>query len=150
MRIVLQRVSCASVSIDTRITGQIGRGLLIFVGVETADDHADGQWLAEKLVKLRIFPDDAGHMNLSIRNIAGEILVVSQFTLHASTHKGTRPSFNRAARPELAIPLYEQFVVQLSTALGRPVATGEFGANMQVSLTNDGPVTLVIDSKQRE
>jgi D-tyrosyl-tRNA(Tyr) deacylase len=150
MRVVLQRVSCASVAIDARITGQIGRGLLILVGVEDADNVADGQWLAEKLVKLRIFPDDAGQMNLSILDVAGEILVVSQFTLHASTHKGTRPSFNRAARPELAIPLYDQFVLQLSTALGRTVATGKFGTHMQVSLANDGPVTLVIDSKQRE
>ena len=150
MRIVLQRVSCASVAVDARITGQIGRGLLIFIGVEAADDTADGQWLAEKLVKLRIFPDEAGQMNRSIRDISGEILVISQFTLHASTHKGTRPSFNRAARPELAIPLYEQFVVQLSAALGRTVATGKFGADMQVSLTNDGPVTLMLDSKQRE
>jgi D-tyrosyl-tRNA(Tyr) deacylase len=150
MRIVIQRVSSAKVSVGTRVTGQIGRGFLILLGIEHDDTAADGEWLAQKTAKLRVFPDDAGQMNRSLADIGGEALVVSQFTLHASTQKGTRPSFNRAARPEVAVPLYAQFVAQLSTALGRPVQTGEFGAMMDVELTNDGPVTLIIDSKARE
>lgn len=150
MRVVLQRVSSARVTIAGRVAGQIERGLLIFVGIEAADTAADGEWLAQKIGKLRIFADAAGHMNLSVVDIAGGILLISQFTLHASTQKGTRPSFNAAARPEHARPLYEQFITQLSTALGRPVQTGEFGAYMDVALVNDGPVTLVIDSKTRE
>ena len=150
MRLVIQRVSSASVTIGGRVAGQIGRGLLIFVGIETADTATDGEWLAEKVIKLRIFPDGTGLMNRSIADIEGQILLVSQFTLHASTRKGTRPSFNHAARPEHAAPLWQQFSAQLSGALGRPVATGEFGADMQVALVNDGPVTLVMDSKLRE
>ena len=150
MRIVLQRVTSASVTIDGIVTGRIGRGLLVLLGVEGTDTEADGAWLAQKLVKLRIFGDDAGEMNRSILDLAGEILVVSQFTLYASTAKGTRPSFNAAARPEIARPLYDQFKAQLGAALGRPVASGEFGAMMQVALVNDGPVTLIIDSKVRE
>ncbi|RXK56009.1 D-tyrosyl-tRNA(Tyr) deacylase [Oleiharenicola lentus] len=150
MRVVLQRVSSASVTIDGRVSGQIGRGLLILQGIEAADTAADGEWLAQKITKLRIFPDDAGQMNKSVADIGGDLLLVSQFTLHASTAKGTRPSFNAAARPETARPLYEQFIVQLGTALGRPVQTGEFGAMMQVTLTNDGPVTLIIDSHSRD
>lgn len=150
MRVVIQRVSSASVTIAGRITGRIERGLLVFVGMEAADTTADGDWLAQKLAKLRIFADEAGQMNKSVVDIAGDILLISQFTLHASTAKGTRPSFNAAARPEHAKPLYAQFIAQLSTALGRPVQTGEFGAMMDVALVNDGPVTLVIDSKSRE
>jgi D-tyrosyl-tRNA(Tyr) deacylase len=150
MRVVIQRVSSASVTIAGRVAGQIDRGLLVFVGIESADTSADGDWLAQKLVKLRIFTDDAAQMNRSVADIGGGILLISQFTLHASTAKGTRPSFNAAARPEHAKPLYEQFIGQLSAALGRPVQTGEFGAMMAVALVNDGPVTLIIDSKQRE
>ncbi|MEN9404500.1 MAG: hypothetical protein RL091_3203 [Verrucomicrobiota bacterium] len=149
MRLVIQRVSSASVSVDGRTTGEIARGLLVLVGIETADTEADGQWLAEKLTKLRIFADATGQMNLSVTDIAGGVLVVSQFTLHASTAKGTRPSFNAAARPEQARGLYDRFVAQITALLGYPVQTGEFGAMMQVQLLNDGPVTLIIDSKQR-
>ena len=150
MRIVLQRVTSASVAIDGQITGQIGRGLLVFLGIEESDNATDGQWLAEKITKLRIFADTGRQMNLSVRDVSGGILLISQFTLHASTQKGTRPSFHRAASPAHAEPLYEQFIGQLSTALGRAVVTGKFGADMQVSLINDGPVTLIIDSQQRE
>ena len=150
MRVVLQRVSSASVTIDGRVTGKIDRGLVVLVGIEGADTPADGEWLAQKIAKLRIFADDVGQMNLSLADINGGILLISQFTLHASTQKGARPSFNKAARPEHARPLYEQFVAQLSSVPGRQVRTGEFGAMMQVALVNDGPVTLVIDSKQRE
>lgn len=149
MRVILQRVSSASVTIGTRVAGQIDRGLLVFVGIEGADTPADGEWLAAKIVKLRIFADAAGQMNLSVADIGGGLLLISQFTLHASTQKGTRPSFNAAARPELARPLYDRFIAQLTAALGRPVATGEFGAMMQIALVNDGPVTLILDSKQR-
>ena len=150
MRVVIQRVSSASVTVSGRVIGQIGRGLLVFVGIVADDAAADGAWLAQKLTKLRIFADDAGQMNQSVADIGGGILLVSQFTLHASTAKGTRPSFNAAARPEHARPLYELFITQLSAALGRPVQTGEFGAMMDVALVNDGPVTLIIDSKTRD
>jgi len=150
MRIVLQRVSSAQVTIHGRIAGQIGRGLLILVGIENTDTEADGEWLAKKAVSLRIFPDEAERMSQSVADIGGGILLISQFTLHASTQKGARPSFNAAARPEHAQPLYEKFITQLAGALGRPIATGEFGAMMQVALLNDGPVTLVLDSKLRE
>ena len=158
MRILVQRVSSASVTIAGQVMGRIDRGLVVFVGIESADTAADGEWLAQKIVKLRIFADEAacpepgrgGQMNRSVVDIGGGILVISQFTLHASTQKGTRPSFNHAARPEQARPLYEQFIRQVTLALGRPVAAGEFGADMQVALVNDGPVTIIIDSKQRE
>lgn len=150
MRVVLQRVSSARVTIEGRVAGEIGRGLLLLQGIEAADTATDGEWLAQKIAKLRIFPDDAGQMNRSVVDCDGEILLVSQFTLHASTAKGTRPSFHAAARPEHARPLYEQFITQLGAALGRPVATGEFGAMMEVALVNDGPVTLILDSKVKE
>lgn len=150
MRVIIQRVSSASVTIHERISGQIGRGLLVFVGVEESDTADDGEWLAGKIVKLRIFADEQQQMNKSVRDIGGGILLISQFTLHASTQKGARPSFHRAGKPAHAQPLYEQFIAQLSAALGHPVATGAFGADMQVALVNDGPVTLVIDSKLRE
>lgn len=150
MRAVLQRVSHADVSIAGRVAGAIDRGLLVLLGIGRDDTPADAEWLIQKIVRLRIFPDDAGQMNRSVQDIAGGLLVVSQFTLLASTRKGTRPSFNDAARPELARPLYEQFLQLAAAALGRPVAAGEFGADMQVTLVNDGPVTLVLDSRQRE
>ena len=150
MRLVIQRVSSASVTIAGRVAGRIGRGLLVFVGIEDADTSADGEWLAQKIVRLRIFADESGHMNLSVQEVGGGILLISQFTLHASTQKGARPSFNQAGRPEHAKPLYEHFIAQLSAALGRPIQTGEFGAYMDIALVNDGPVTLIIDSKQRE
>ncbi len=158
MRVVLQRVSSASVTIEGRITGAIERGLLVLVGIESADTPADGEWLAQKIIRLRIFSGKAASegsgredlMNQSVAGIGGGILLVSQFTLHASTRKGTRPSFNAAARPEQARPLYDEFIRQLGAALGQPVQTGEFGAMMQVRLVNDGPVTLLLDSKLRE
>lgn len=150
MRVVLQRVSSAQVTVDGATVGEIGPGLLLLLGVGHTDTEDDARWLAEKVTALRIFEDDAGKMNRSVVDTAGGILVVSQFTLLASTRKGTRPSFNDAARPETAIPLYERFVACATSALGRPIATGRFGAMMQVSLVNDGPVTLVLDSKLRE
>ncbi len=150
MRAILQRVSSASVTIANEQVGAINQGLMILLGVAPNDTDADALWLAEKIAALRIFPDADGKMNLSVRDISGEILVVSQFTLFASTRKGTRPSFTDAAKPDLAIPLYEKFCALCASALGRPVATGRFGAEMSVALVNDGPVTLIIDSQQRE
>jgi D-aminoacyl-tRNA deacylase len=150
MRAVIQRVSRADVKIGGNLAGEIGPGLLVLLGIAREDTAADGEWLAEKLVRLRIFADDAGQMNRSLQETGGGILVVSQFTLLASTRKGTRPSFNGAADPGPAKALYELFLRQIATALSRPVACGEFGAEMQVSLVNDGPVTLIVDSKQRE
>lgn len=150
MRAVIQRVSNASVSIAGQVNGQIGRGLLVLVAVEEADSAEDIEWLSGKIVRLRIFPDDEGLMNRSVQDIGGEVLLISQFTLFASTKKGNRPSFLRSARPEIAIPLYEQFKARMAQDLGKSVATGEFGADMQVNLTNDGPVTISMDSKARE
>ena len=150
MRAVVQRVSSASVSIDGAVVGEIGPGLMVLLGVAEGDTPADGAWLAQKIAQLRIFADDADRMNRSVQDIAGGVLVVSQFTLFASTRKGTRPSFNGAAAPELANSLYQDFVRQLEALLGRPVPTGRFGAMMQVALVNDGPVTLLIDTKTRE
>ena len=150
MRAVVQRVSSASVSIDGAVVGEIGPGLMVLLGVAEGDTPADGAWLAQKIAQLRIFADEADRMNRSVQDIAGGVLVVSQFTLFASTRKGTRPSFNAAAAPELANSLYQDFVRQLETLLGRPVPTGRFGAMMQVALVNDGPVTLLIDTKTRE
>ena len=150
MRIVVQRVSSASVTVKQQITGQIGRGLLVLVGMEEADQQEDVEWIAGKIVNLRIFPDEQGVMNRSCLESAGEILLVSQFTLHALTKKGNRPSYIRAARSEVAIPIYEQLIQRLAAMLGKPIATGIFGADMQVSLTNDGPVTIWIDSKNKE
>ena len=150
MRVVLQRVAKARVTVDAAVVGEIGPGLLVLLGIGCKDTDDDARWLAEKILALRIFEDENGRMNRSVRDAAGELLVVSQFTLLASTRKGARPSFNDAAPPDLAIPLYESFIRHASVALGRPVATGKFGAMMAVELTNDGPVTLVIDSKQRE
>jgi D-tyrosyl-tRNA(Tyr) deacylase len=150
VRVVLQRVSSASVTIAGEVVGQVDRGLLVLVGIAQTDTEEDGAWLAAKIAAMRIFPDDAGQMNRSVRDIGGGILAISQFTLFASTRKGTRPSFNDAGKPELARPLYEKFLEQLAEALGKPVAHGEFGADMKVSLVNDGPVTIVVDSKVRE
>jgi D-tyrosyl-tRNA(Tyr) deacylase len=150
MRAVIQRTRSASVSIRDEIKSSIAHGLLLFVGIENGDTQEDGQWLAEKCAALRIFADVEGLMNRSVRDVQGGVLVISQFTLIASMKKGTRPSFHNAEKPSLALPLYEAFLAQLSSALGRPVAAGEFGADMQVSLVNDGPVTLVIDSRRRE
>ncbi|MSU48151.1 MAG: D-tyrosyl-tRNA(Tyr) deacylase [Opitutus sp.] len=150
MRAVIQRVSSARVAVAGEVTGEIGAGLLVLLGVAQGDTEADARWLAEKICVLRIFEDDAGKMNRSVIDLAGGILVVSQFTLFASTRKGTRPSFNDAARPAVAIPLYEAFNRFAAATLGRPVATGRFAAMMEVSLVNDGPVTLIIDSKVRD
>lgn len=150
MRAVIQRVTSAAVTVGGETTGRIDGGLLVLLGVAEGDTPADGEWLADKLISLRIFEDDEGRMNRSVRDTGGGVLVVSQFTLLASTRKGHRPSFHEAARPEAAIPLYEAFNLRVSAALGRTVATGRFGAMMAVSLVNDGPVTLVIDSRQRE
>ena len=150
MRAVIQRVSQAAVSIDGKVHASIGNGLLALVAVEEADGPEDIGWLAGKVVRLRVFDDDSGVMNRSIQETGGEILAISQFTLFASTKKGNRPSYTRAARPEVAVPLYENFVTRLRGELGRDVKTGMFGADMKVSLVNDGPVTIVIDTKNRE
>ncbi len=149
MRVVIQRVSEASVNIAETVVGEIGRGLLVLLGVAAGDLAEDSEWLAKKIAALRIFPDDAGQMNRSVREIAGGVLVISQFTLIASTRKGARPSFNDAAKPDLARPLYEAFLGSLEAVLGEDVQRGKFGADMKVSLVNDGPVTLVIDSRSR-
>lgn len=150
MRAVIQRVSEASVAVDQKIEGEIAEGLLIFLGIVPEDTSEDLEWLSKKIVNLRIFDDNRGVMNLSLKEQNGAALVVSQFTLHAQTKKGNRPSYIKAARPDIAIPLYQQFIMQLENDLGKEIQTGIFGANMQVSLLNDGPVTLIIDSKNRE
>ena len=150
MRAVIQRVAEARVSINGQTKGAIGRGLMVLVAVEESDTHEDVEWLSGKIVRLRIFDDDEGVMNRSVQEVGGEVLAVGQFTLLASTKKGNRPSYSRSARPEIAIPIYERFVAQLEKDLSKPIPTGEFGAHMCVSLTNDGPVTIVIDSKARE
>jgi len=150
MRAVIQRVTTAGVTIDGSLKSRIGQGLLILVGIEEPDGQEDIEWLSGKISRLRIFNDEDGVMNLSVSDVDGEILVVSQFTLHASTKKGNRPSYIRSARPEKASPLYEQFIKQLSKDTGKEVRTGEFGAMMQIQLINDGPVTILIDSKNRE
>lgn len=150
MRALLQRVSEASVTIDGEISGEIQQGILVLLGVEDADDQSDIDWLVRKLLSLRIFEDNDGKMNAAIGEVEGDFLVVSQFTLHARVKKGTRPSFERAAKPEIAIPLYEAFVQTLGREYSKPVATGKFGAMMDVALINDGPVTIWIDTKNRE
>jgi len=150
MRVVIQRVSQAAVTVDGRTTGAIGPGLLVLVGFEAADDEADLAWMAGKIARLRLFADQNGVMNRSVVEAGGQVLAVSQFTLYASVKKGNRPSWSRAARGEISQPLFERFVARLSTELGQPVPTGEFGADMQVSLVNEGPVTLSIDSKAPE
>ncbi len=150
MRLLIQRVSEASVTIDRKVKSSTGKGLLVFLGIEDSDTEEDIDFLCKKTVNLRIFDDENGVMNRSVLETGGEILVVSQFTLHASTKKGNRPSYIKAAKPEVSIPLYEQFCQALSEMLGKPIQTGEFGADMQVELINDGPVTIWIDSKVKE
>ncbi|SMC32910.1 D-aminoacyl-tRNA deacylase [Cellulophaga tyrosinoxydans] len=150
MRAVIQRVSSASVEVDFKLISEIKTGYLILLGIEEADTQEDIEWLSRKVVNLRIFSDAEGVMNNSILDINGDIIVVSQFTLHASTKKGNRPSYIKAAKPDIAIPLYEKFIMQLESDLAKKVATGVFGADMKVSLLNDGPVTIVIDTKNRE
>lgn len=150
MRAVIQRVSRASVTIDTQIRSAIEGGLLVLLGIEDSDTTEDIEWLSGKIVNLRIFNDSAGVMNVSIKETGGSILLVSQFTLHASTKKGNRPSYIRASKPDIAIPLYEKMISRLEADLGKPIGTGEFGADMKVELLNDGPVTIVMDTKSKE
>jgi D-tyrosyl-tRNA(Tyr) deacylase len=150
MRAVIQRVSSASVRVDGNVTGDIQQGLLVFVGIEDADNPEDLEWLSGKIVNLRIFNDEEGVMNKSVKDIEGGILVVSQFTLHAATKKGNRPSYIRASKPEVAVPMYERFKQQLATDLEKEIQSGIFGADMQVELLNDGPVTIIIDTKNKE
>jgi D-aminoacyl-tRNA deacylase len=150
MKAVIQRVTQASVTIDNEVVASISNGLLILVGIEDADTQEDIVWLASKIANLRIFGDEKGVMNLSVKDSNGEIIVVSQFTLHASTKKGNRPSYIKAAKPDIAIPLYEQFVSQMEVETEKKVQTGQFGADMKVGLLNDGPVTIIIDSKNKE
>jgi len=150
MRVVIQKVTEASVSIENQTVASIDKGLLVLVGIEDGDTNEDIAWLSSKIVNLRVFDDANGVMNLSVKEVGGEVLIVSQFTLHASTKKGNRPSYIKAARPEVAIPVYEAFIKQVETLLGKRVPTGQFGAMMQVSLCNDGPVTILIDTKNKE
>lgn len=150
MRLVIQRVLSASVEIEQKIVAQINQGLLVLVGIEEEDTLEDINWLVSKIVNLRIFADENEVMNLSVKDINGEIIAVSQFTLHALTKKGNRPSYIKAAKPDIAIPMYEKFVQQLETELGKKIQTGQFGADMKVALVNDGPVTIIIDSKNKE
>lgn len=150
MRVLIQRVSSASVTIDGNVRSSMGTGLLVLVGIEEADSQEDIEWLSRKITQLRIFPDENGVMNISVQDCGGEIIAVSQFTLHASTKKGNRPSYISAAKPDVAIPLYNAFVAQLEKDLGKPVGTGEFGADMKVALVNDGPVTIWMDSRSKE
>lgn len=150
MRAVIQRVSRASVTIENQIKSEISHGLLIFLGIEEADDEEDIDWLCRKIVQLRIFNDKKEVMNLSVRETGGNILVISQFTLHAKTRKGNRPSYVRAAHPDIAVPLYNKFIETISLLMGKEVGTGKFGALMQIELVNDGPVTIIIDTKEKE
>lgn len=150
MKAVIQRVSSASVTIDSNVVADMKTGLLVLIGIEGADTSEDIQWLAAKIASLRIFGDDNGVMNLSVKEVGGDIIAVSQFTLHASTKKGNRPSYIKAAKPDTAIPLYEEFIAQMEFALGKKIQTGQFGADMKVALLNDGPVTILIDTKNRE
>jgi D-tyrosyl-tRNA(Tyr) deacylase len=150
MRVVIQRVSEASVKVDGIITGAIQKGLLVLVGIEDADTIEDIEWISSKIVNLRIFDDAAGVMNLSVKDMDGEVLLVSQFTLHAATKKGNRPSYIKASKPDIAIPMYEKLIVQLKNDLGKEIPTGIFGADMKVQLLNDGPVTIMMDSKNKE
>ena len=150
MKAVIQRVSHSSVSINNQIVAQIQSGLLVLIGVEDADNKDDVHWLTSKIVNLRIFPDENEVMNLSLKDIDGEMIIVSQITLHALTKKGNRPSYIKASKPEIAIPLYESFIKEMEVELGKKVQTGQFGADMKVSLVNDGPVTIIIDTKNKE
>ena len=150
MRVLIQKVTGASVTVDRKVVSKIGEGLLVLVGIEDADTNEDIEWLSRKIVQLRIFLDENGVMNRSVLDVNGEIIVVSQFTLHAMTKKGNRPSYIRASKPEIAIPMYEKFCEAVTAELGKPVGRGIFGAHMEVALLNDGPVTIWIDSKNRE
>ena len=150
MKAVIQRVSQSFVTIDAEIVAEIQKGLLVLVGIEDSDSQEDISWLTSKIANLRIFPDENEVMNLSLKDIDGEMIVVSQFTLHAATKKGNRPSYIKASKPEIAIPLYESFVKQMEIELGKKIQTGEFGADMKVALINDGPVTIIIDTKNKE
>lgn len=150
MKTVIQRVSQSSVTINNEIVAQIHKGLLVLVGIEDADQQEDIVWLASKIANLRIFADENDIMNLSVKEINGDVIVVSQFTLHASTKKGNRPSYIKASKPDIAVPLYESFVQQMELELGKKVQTGRFGADMKVSLVNDGPVTIIMDTKNKE
>ncbi|MES2575153.1 MAG: D-aminoacyl-tRNA deacylase [Bacteroidota bacterium] len=150
MKVVIQRVSQASVTIDSKIVAEIQKGLLVLVGIEDTDSQEDIDWLSQKIANLRIFSDENEVMNLSVKDINGDVIVVSQFTLHAQTKKGNRPSYIKASKPEIAIPLYENFVRKIEKELGKKVQTGVFGADMKVPLLNDGPVTIIIDSKNKE
>jgi len=150
MRAVVQRVSKAGVTVDGKVISKIGAGLLVLLGIENGDTQEDIEWLSRKIINLRVFNDEEGVMNMSLLENNGDAIVVSQFTLHASTKKGNRPSYLKAAKPNVSIPLYEKFVVQLQTDLGKPVGTGIFGADMKVDLLNDGPVTIIIDTKNKE
>ncbi|NJB70825.1 D-tyrosyl-tRNA(Tyr) deacylase [Saonia flava] len=150
MRAVIQRVSYASVTVDGKVVSKIEEGILVLLGIEDADDKEDIEWLSNKISKLRIFGDENGVMNCSVKDIDGEVIVVSQFTLHAMTKKGNRPSYIKASKPEIAIPLYEEFIMQIENNLGKKVGAGIFGADMKVKLLNDGPVTICIDTKNRE
>lgn len=150
MRVVLQRVSEASVTIDQKIKSTIGAGLLLLVGIEADDNQEDVEWLCKKIVQLRIFNDTEGKMNLSVQDIGGDVLIISQFTLHAQCKKGNRPSFIKAARPEQSIPLYESFIAEMEKQLGKAVGSGIFGADMKVALINDGPVTILFDTKHKD
>jgi D-tyrosyl-tRNA(Tyr) deacylase len=150
MRVVVQRVTEANVKVNGAVIGAIQEGLMVLLGIQNEDTAEDIQWIASKLVQMRIFDDSEGVMNLSVKDIDGSILLISQFTLYAATKKGNRPSYIGAAKPEIAIPIYEQMILQLTKELGKPIATGQFGADMKVSLLNNGPVTIIIDSKNRE
>jgi D-aminoacyl-tRNA deacylase len=150
MKAVIQRVSEASVTIENKIVAQINQGLLILIGIEEADNHEDINWLASKIANLRIFADEKDVMNVSVKDIDGEIIIVSQFTLHAATKKGNRPSYIKASKPEIAIPLYESFISQMEKEISKKIQTGQFGADMKVALINDGPVTIIIDTKNKE
>lgn len=150
MKAVIQRVSQSSVTIDNKIVAEIQKGLLVLIGIEEADNQEDSVWLTSKIANLRIFADENEVMNLSLKDIDGEIIVVSQFTLHALTKKGNRPSYIKAAKPEIAIPLYENFIAQMEIEIGKKVQTGQFGADMKVALINDGPVTIIMDTKNKE
>ena len=150
MRVVIQKITHASVDIEKQTVASINKGLLVLVGIEDSDTNEDITWLSSKIVNLRVFDDENGVMNLSVKDVGGEVLIVSQFTLHAATKKGNRPSYIRAARPEVAIPIYEAFIKQVETLLGKQVPTGQFGAMMQVNLCNDGPVTILIDTKNKD
>ncbi len=150
MRAVLQRTAFASVKVDGNITGSIQKGLLVLIGIEDADTAEDIEWISSKIVNLRVFDDENGVMNLSVKDVDGDILLISQFTLHANTKKGNRPSYIKASKPDIAIPMYEKMITQLETDLGKKIKTGIFGADMKVELLNDGPVTIVIDTKNKE